>query len=572
MPRESDVFRERLYCIRWQTGEDGRVYAAPTKSDLEREEKAFKLLKKRFKDWQEQGFIPSMKIESGYNTDQVIRERGWTHWHHLFNPRQLLVAGLVNSVSQQISDDSETACVTTLLLGKIVNRNARLSRWDQGSSKGQETFTDQALNPMYNYVSRGWIGAYSLELEPGSSTIQYRGEINTLDARSITQPCDLWVTDPPYADAVNYHELTEYFLAFYQPGLKNRFSKWSKESRRALAVKGSDQPFMQSMIDCYKNMTTHLADDGYQVVMFTHQDASVWADLSTILWASGLQVVSAWCIATEADSAMREGNYVKGTVFLLLRKRNSLETAFLDELFPAVEDEVKKQVEQLINLDDTSDPNFGDSDIQLAAYAAALRVLTSYASIEDIDIESEIKRKDKNNSPITKIIESAVKIASEYLVPRGIDLSVWKKLTPTERLYLKGLDVETRGENRDSVYQELARGFGVPEYRELLASSKANHVRLRTPNEFARKELDTPGFGSSLTRKIIFSIYEAKKSDGVIHGKNYLREEVSDYWSQKKLIVQILDYLCSMRLKLTHWKEDGDLARLLKGAIENDHV
>ena len=21
----------------------------------------------------------------GYNTDQPIRERGWTHWHHLFN-------------------------------------------------------------------------------------------------------------------------------------------------------------------------------------------------------------------------------------------------------------------------------------------------------------------------------------------------------------------------------------------------------------------------------------------------------------------------------------------------------
>ncbi|MCX6131894.1 MAG: DUF1156 domain-containing protein, partial [Proteobacteria bacterium] len=68
VPRESDVFRERLYCIRWQTGEAGRVYAAPTKSDLEREEKAFKLLKKRFKDWQEQGFIPSMKIESGDKT------------------------------------------------------------------------------------------------------------------------------------------------------------------------------------------------------------------------------------------------------------------------------------------------------------------------------------------------------------------------------------------------------------------------------------------------------------------------------------------------------------------------
>ena len=26
--------------------------------------------------------------------------------------------------------------------------------------------------------------------------------------------CDIWITDPPYADAVNYHELTEFFLAW----------------------------------------------------------------------------------------------------------------------------------------------------------------------------------------------------------------------------------------------------------------------------------------------------------------------------------------------------------------------
>ena len=24
---------------------------------------------------------------------------------------------------------------------------------------------------------------------------------------------DLWVTDPPYADAIHYHEITEYFIA-----------------------------------------------------------------------------------------------------------------------------------------------------------------------------------------------------------------------------------------------------------------------------------------------------------------------------------------------------------------------
>ena len=52
--------------------------------------------------------------------------------------------------------------------------------------------------------------------------------------------------------------------------------------------------------------------------------------LALILWASGLRVTAAWCIATETDSALKEGNYVQGTVLLVLRKRASDQTAFLD--------------------------------------------------------------------------------------------------------------------------------------------------------------------------------------------------------------------------------------------------
>jgi len=79
----------------------------------------------------------------------------------------------------------------------------------------------------------------------------------------------------------------------------------------------------------------------HQVVMFTHQDASIWADLAVILWASGLQVTAAWCIATQTDNVLNEGNYVQGTVLLILRKQTGNESAYLDELYPEVEAEVQ---------------------------------------------------------------------------------------------------------------------------------------------------------------------------------------------------------------------------------------
>ena len=91
------------------------------------------------------------------------------------------------------------------------------------------------------------------------------------------------------------------------------------------------------MVECYQNLAAHMPENGMQVVMFTHQDASVWADLSLILWASGLRVTAAWCIQTETESDLKQGNYVQGTVLLVLRKQTSTDTRFLDEVYQEVE-------------------------------------------------------------------------------------------------------------------------------------------------------------------------------------------------------------------------------------------
>jgi len=317
-----------------------------------------------------------------------------------------------------------------------------------------------------------------------------------------------------------------------------------------------------------------MPDDGMQIVMFTHQDASVWADLALILWASGLRVTSAWCIATETESALKEGNYVQGTVLLVLRKQTSEETAFLDEIYSQIESEVEEQLKSMLALEDDEYPNFGDADYQLAAYAAALRVLTQYKKIEEIDVAYELSKPRKKGevSPIEHVIANAVKAACDYLVPKGFDTFIWKSLTPEERLYLKGLEIESHGEFRSGVYQELARGFGIKDYKPLLESGKANQTRIKTASEFATKELSGPGFGTSLVRNVLFAIREVVRTEDVQQGKNWLRNEVKDYWNQRTTLIEIFKYLSTMGLKIDHWQKDAEAANLLAGAVMNDHV
>ena len=88
--------------------------------------------------------------------------------------------------------------------------------------------------------------------------------------------------------------------------------QWTWDSRRDLAIKGSGDDFRRGMVEAYKAMTEHMPDNGMQCVMFTHQDTGVWSDMVSIFWASGLQVVGAWYIATETTSELKKGGYRAG--------------------------------------------------------------------------------------------------------------------------------------------------------------------------------------------------------------------------------------------------------------------
>ena len=588
VPRPGDVYQERLYCIRWvdsyidENGKEKRIrfFRAPDDQDLIREQKVLRILMECFDEWQENGYIPSRKIEPGGKTDEPIRTRGWTHWHHLFNPRQLLVNGTFLQNGMEIAVTPHDVALILLSIGRCCDYNARLSRWHShgANEKSEQVFSNQALNTLYNYGVRttysldsAFFGNRSIGQIPDTYTI------GVADVRNINCCMDYWITDPPYADAINYHELTEFFLAWYEKHL-SMVQPWYTDTKRVLAVTGSDDVFKKNMVVAYRTLRENMPDDGMQIVMFTHQDPSVWADLTLILWAAGLSVTSAWCIATETDSAMRTGNYVQGTVLLVLRKQTSELTAFLDEISHEVENEVKSQLDSMLALDDKEDPNFGDTDYQLAAYAAALRVLTKYRHIEEIDVDRELTRVRQAGevSPVEQLIAQAVEIACNYLMPSGIEKNTWQAINPEERFYIKGLEMESHGEYRAGAYQELARGFGLRDYKYLLANARANENRLKNASEFAARNLGDEGFENSILRHTLFAVREVVRTEETEVGRNWLRNELGDrYWNQRQLVIALLDYLVKFEFNqnMEHWHKDAHAAHLLMGAIRNeDHI
>jgi putative DNA methylase len=606
VPRPGDVFQERLYCIRWVSADGTRRYAAPDVADLAREARVLKLLRERFADWQQRGFIPSKIMpEGGDKTEEPIRTRGWTHWHHLFAPRQLLVIGLLAEISQRLSNTRENKVACLLGVGRLSNWSSKLCRWHTGLAhdKGEDVFSNQALNTLFNYCCRPLepLRVSWPVIEEISPPLEGTRLATVCDARDVRTTNDLWITDPPYADAVNYHELGDFFLAWYEKPLAHAMPDWIPDARAELAVRGDGEDFRRSMVEIYRNLARHMPDNGLQMVMFTHQNPAVWADLGMILWAAGLKATAAWTISTETEAVgIKKGNYVQGTVCLVLRKRAEHEPGFLDEVYPLVEDEVKRQIESMLALDEDGEPNFNDADYQLAAYAAALKVLTRYGTLDGKDVEHEVfaVRNKSEKSDFETVIERALGIACETLVPRGLDNS-WRDLSLVERYYLRALDIESRGERRKGMYEELARGFGVTEIRPLLKSDKANGTRMFTPSGLAASLLapirgiqsDIAGlpdnrararasaphpFAASPLRHLMFAIRETTAGDNSPEpGRQYLRDTFGQgYWGKRDGFVGQLEWFAALGNAegMSEWISDSEASRILAGRLRNDHA
>jgi len=588
IPRPDDIFQERLYCVQWmqKKSPDSKQYnyefRSVTAEDLAREQKVIDYVGARLAEWQEEGYVPDMVIEAGDKTDEPIRTRGWTHWHHLFNPRQLLIAGL----TRQYIDGALSFSMTRLL-----NQNSRLSRWDSNSGGGgcvQAVFDDQALNTLYNYGCRGFEQAKNL-LDKSASDGKlpdFERSISTHPANSLERFNDIFITDPPYGDAVKYEEITEFFIAWLRKNPPEEFAHWTWDSRRSLAIKGEDEGFRRGMIAAYRRMAEKMPDNGIQVLMFTHQSGSIWADMANIIWASGLKVSAAWYVVTETDSALRQGANVTGTIMLILRKRHQQHVTFRDDLGWEIEDAVKKQVESLAGLDKTlrdqgSEGLYNDADLQMAGYAAALKVLTAYSSIDgkDMVVESEAPRQPGKKTFVDELIEFAVQTAVQFLVPIGFESSEWQKLAAVERFYLKMAEMEHQGNKKLDNYQNFAKAFKVRHFDQLMSdTSKANSARLKLSPEFKSSLMsgDSELAGTPL-RALLYAMFEVSKETEVEDVLLHLMENCANYVTNKPLLVKMADYLAEKRATLKPTKTfrphtEAAAARILAEAIANQRL
>ena len=580
-PHPDDIWQERLYAILWMNGDDiqkGKAnpnswFAAPTPENLTREEKVATYVERHLTDWQAAGLVPDMEIEPGAETTRLFRERGWTHWHHLFNPRHLLL----NAIAAKHTKKNPHTCFG---LATLIDRNARTSRWDSAREGGQQTFTNQAINTMLNYPARGWLYATSFFELPGLGGRANHAKVGSLTAKSCDFENDIIVTDPPYADAVQYDEIYEFFISWLRKNPPSPFDQWLWDSRRNIAIKGKGQSFKAAMIEAYSAMTKHLAVNGLQIVQFTHQDARTWSDMAQIFWGAGLQVVQDWYISTETTSELKKGGYVQGTHMIVLKKRQGEQSGFQDEIIHGIREEVERQTIEMIGLNEQMDAKrgeniFNDADLQMAGYAAALRVLTAYTKIDGKDMTREALRPRKKGKKtlVDELTEFAVQTANEFLVPDGLKRELWLELNGTERFYLKMMDIEETGQAKLDQFQNFAKAFRVGDYDDMMAAKSPNNAKLKSAIKLGKAVMAEGGpFGrDSIVRLALRGVCRVAKEDDADTVLEELRQDmIPEYLRKRDMLRQIIAYVAAKR-EHTH-PDEAAAARILGTAIQMERI
>jgi putative DNA methylase len=586
VPRPDDIFHERLYCVQWITKESlgkGRQetsFAAVTEDDLARERRVDTIVAENLAGWQAEGLVPDMRIEPGDETSRLFRERGWTHWHHLFNSRNLVLYSIMRRELNKTNATSK--CALLISFSKTLDWGNKLCYFGTGAARESisHLFYNQAFNTFFHYGIRGVRGLLEhTTLDFGKQQKITRGEsIDVIPAAIFHVPTDIFVTDPPYADAINYHEITEFFISWLQKAPPSPFDQWTWDSRRKLAIRGKDEVFRRDMVTAYSAMTRHMPDNGLQVVMFTHQDAAVWADLGAILWAAGLRVTAAWNIVTETQKPNGDGNYVQGTVCLVLRKRLGGANARRMEIEAEIEEAVWAQLSHLTALDDTwrehnADTLYTDGDLTLAAYATALQVVTAYSTIDRQPLDRDLYRKlaKGETAMLRDLVDYAAQVANSLLVPGGFPREMWRDLGAAERFYVRMLDVEAKGSTKVADFQNFARSFAFGDYARLMTSTTANAAALAGAADLKGRMLDGDGFAKTPLRQVLFAIWKTMERGDPKTGVMVLRTEyVADYWTRRQKFIGLAAYVAAKTARTR--PEESAAAHEVAEALKLDKV
>ena len=214
------------------------------------------------------------------------------------------------------------------------------------------------------------------------------------------------------------------------------------------------------------------------------------------------------------------------------------------------------------------EPIFNDSDLQMAGYAAALKVLTGYTHIggEDVTGFALRPRKRGEKTVIDEIVQQASEEANNLLVPEGLESDTWSRLTGIQRFYFRMMDMETTGARKLDNYQNFAKAFRIIDYTTVMSSMVANNAHLKRVTEFTSEDLaDNTEIGPTWLGLLIIGLQQYLKEDEPAIVVRQIQESLPEFSEVRPLLIDMLLFI----ERKSPEKDVREAAEILGGRLKN---
>ena len=404
-------------------GNRSKDYRIATDEDKKIYSDSVGYLKKVYSYYEEHDLIPNENIKA--NRENTLSNYGIKKWSQFFSERQLLVILTIlkniEKVSKTIENKEYSKVITTYLafcLGKHIIRNCIGIGWDITMEaithaltfrRPMIIYSHAEINP-FEKISGSLPNMLNNILDALKFTISSRGSCNVVLGSALNLSAkskfDLIVTDPPYADDVQYGELSEFFYVWLYKALRNHYTELpsqvpleediSVSVGRFESVKLANDFYKKAMREALKQIYGSLKDDGLLVLFFAHSSTEAWNLLLEGLRHAKLRVVSSYAIHTESVNNMLAVGKTSflSSIVVACRKIQEDKSVYFEDLLPKIEDKVKGMIRNL-SLEELLDLPM--TDLLIMTYGKVLEettqhtILKSYRSDFKPEFENLIK-------------------------------------------------------------------------------------------------------------------------------------------------------------------------------------
>jgi putative DNA methylase len=319
---------------------------------------------------------PKSEIPPGEKTKSGLLAHHYRYWHQMFNPRQLLALSTLLqfiAVEKNVKSRDLLLCAfsNTLETNNLFTRNIPSRRTPGGTApagvfarhdfqpkatlceqniwgtvSGNNTYISRmrALRQGIAFALRPYEGDFDADgkhcKREGLDPIPFHGEALLLSGDSRVEidkssPADLIVTDPPYADNVNYSELADFFYVWLRLLLKSDDAQFAPEycPKTAEIVENKSRglslhDFEDGLTAVLRKCGEKVADAGLVIFTFHHAEGSSWESVLNSVCNANLVIEAIYPVHSEREASLhlQDNEAIAYDLIHVCRKRRQEDT------------------------------------------------------------------------------------------------------------------------------------------------------------------------------------------------------------------------------------------------------